>query len=1016
MIDVIHRMRFSTLHNYRRLLLLCALFCALVGAQRLFSAQLLHIQTITNGPHGQQQSAIKIAANGNPVLAFPLNGNITVVRCGNSLCNTGNVTKTLTGTGGSIDLSLALDANDTPVISYYFANNQDLRVVRCGDPVCTTHVMNTLDSAGNVGKYSSLQLAANGNPIISYYDGTNRDLKLVHCGDLTCTPAGNTRRVVVGSDSDVGAFSSMVLDNSGNPIISYYQDGFTLENLSLVHCGDPTCAANNIGTDVDLFGNTGLYTSIARNSAGYPVISYQGDQGGITNTLKLAVCGDVNCTTKTLRTIDNSTSSIGLATSLALSPNDNPRIAYSDNVNNQIKVVLCSDPLCQSATFFTLDSFPSNISWAYTSVAVDAYGTTYVGYTTGNSGLTGRLKLARIIDDSSAPTASPSQAPAANAAGWNNSNVTVSWNWSDNQGGSGLNSAACTTASTASGEGALALTATCQDLAGNSGSANYLVKVDQSLPTLVAAAASAPNAAGWYQNDVAVIFTCNDTHSGIATGACPAAQLLSTEGVAVSSSPQVVVDVAGNSSLPSNVVTVAIDKRAPVANPTHSPAANADGWHNAPVTVNWNWVDSGDAGLDPNHCTTSSQSAGEGVLSLTATCQDLAGNVGTATHLVQVDLTPPLITASAVNADNSSYLAGVWSNQAVTVRFTCSDGHSPIASCPSDQVITQEGITPVVTGSATDLAGNSATVSFGPIQIDTLPPTITGSRAPAANAQGWNNSAVTVSFSCSDTVDGSGLATNTVTGAILSNEGANQSVTNGGVCVDQAGNRAAAVTVGDIHIDTTAPTLQPSVTPNPVAVGGSATAVTGANDLLSGVIDASCAPLDTSSAGVKNVTCQATDHAGNSASATVDYTVNAPNNGYVWSGFLGPISNPPAVNSVNAGAAVPVKFSLGGDFGLAIFAGGSPTVQAVICNSGGVPIPGAPEEATVSPSGLQFDATTNSYSYVWKSNKAWANSCRRLLLRFTDGSEQVALFHFTGRGRADDGSELQHLYLPLLLR
>ncbi len=46
----------------------------------------------------------------------------------------------------------------------------------------------------------------------------------------------------------------------------------------------------------------------------------------------------------------------------------------------------------------------------------------------------------------------------------------------------------------------------------------------------------------------------------------------------------------------------------------------------------------------------------------------------------------------------------------------------------------------------------------------------------------------------------------------------------------------------------------------------------------------------------------------------------------IWgfTGFFSPIDNLPAINSMKAGAAVPVKFSLGGDQGLDIFALGSP--------------------------------------------------------------------------------------------
>jgi len=87
--------------------------------------------------------------------------------------------------------------------------------------------------------------------------------------------------------------------------------------------------------------------------------------------------------------------------------------------------------------------------------------------------------------DSVAPTAAPTQLPLANGAGWNNTDVTVTWHWTDNADGSGIDSANCTTSSVSSGEGtAVTLNATCKDLTGNSGTASYIVKVDKTKPTL----------------------------------------------------------------------------------------------------------------------------------------------------------------------------------------------------------------------------------------------------------------------------------------------------------------------------------------------------------------------------------------------------------------------------------------------------------------------------------------------------------------------------------------------------
>jgi YVTN family beta-propeller protein len=85
--------------------------------------------------------------------------------------------------------------------------------------------------------------------------------------------------------------------------------------------------------------------------------------------------------------------------------------------------------------------------------------------------------------------------------------------------------------------------------------------------------------------------------------------------------------------------------------------------------------------------------------------------------IIKIDQTKPTIQVKAKTEDGKPYLAGSWTNQAVTVQFICEDSVSRIASCPSDRVITN-GITTVVDGLTVDNAGNSNTISFGPIQIN----------------------------------------------------------------------------------------------------------------------------------------------------------------------------------------------------------------------------------------------------------------------------------------------------------
>ena len=114
---------------------------------------------------------------------------------------------------------------------------------------------------------------------------------------------------------------------------------------------------------------------------------------------------------------------------------------------------------------------------------------------------------------------------------------------------------------------------------------------------------------------------------------------------------------------------------------------------------------------------------------------------------------------------------------------------------------------------------------------------------------------------------------------------------------------------------------------------------------------------------------------------------------YNFTGFFQPVDNAPIVNSVNAGQAIPVKFSLGGNQGLAIFAPGYPASQPISCNSGN-PTDVIEETVTAGSSSLSYDATTGQYKYTWKTEKAWKGTCRKLVLTFSDGSTRFALFQF----------------------
>ena len=114
---------------------------------------------------------------------------------------------------------------------------------------------------------------------------------------------------------------------------------------------------------------------------------------------------------------------------------------------------------------------------------------------------------------------------------------------------------------------------------------------------------------------------------------------------------------------------------------------------------------------------------------------------------------------------------------------------------------------------------------------------------------------------------------------------------------------------------------------------------------------------------------------------------------YDFAGFFQPVDNLPVFNVVQAGRAIPVKFSLSGYKGLGIFAVGSPSSGPVACNSND-PASDLTETVTAGGSSLSYDPTTDRYNYVWKTDQSWAGTCRQLVIELNDGSIHRANFRF----------------------
>jgi hypothetical protein len=139
--------------------------------------------------------------------------------------------------------------------------------------------------------------------------------------------------------------------------------------------------------------------------------------------------------------------------------------------------------------------------------------------------------------------------------------------------------------------------------------------------------------------------------------------------------------------------------------------------------------------------------------------------------------------------------------------------------------------------------------------------------------------------------------------------------------------------------------------------------------------------------GVYTVTITAENSAG-TATCTATVTVTDE-----FTGFFSPVSNLPALNVVNAGRAIPVKFSLNGNKGLNIFAPGFPASGTITCDANATPVE-VTETTTAGSSSLSYDAATDQYIYVWKTESSWAGTCRQLVIQLQNGCVHRVNFKF----------------------
>lgn len=235
----------------------------------------------------------------------------------------------------------------------------------------------------------------------------------------------------------------------------------------------------------------------------------------------------------------------------------------------------------------------------------------------------------------------------------------------------------------------------------------------------------------------------------------------------------------------------------------------------------------------------------------------------------------------AVLASDSD--SGVSEVHCVRDPFAVPTSYADMAPCPSSFSITGEG-THHVYSAAADRAGNEGAVVHTPVRIDGTAPVLNLHTTDPPAGSGWFTEQPTVVASATDPASGvagvhcavdppappSGY--DDMAACAESYQLAEGEHDVYSAARDVAGNTSATDHL-HVRVDTTGPDLMVEVQPPSVIRGNPAQVVQQATDALSGVASTDCGDAPTDQLGQFDVTCTATDVAGNTTQASAPYDV-----------------------------------------------------------------------------------------------------------------------------------------------
>jgi hypothetical protein len=340
----------------------------------------------------------------------------------------------------------------------------------------------------------------------------------------------------------------------------------------------------------------------------------------------------------------------------------------------------------------------------------DTTGANFSGSCTDNAG--NSSSDAFVLNyDATAPSVTI-EAPGPDHNGWYNAPVRIDWSGSDQTSGI----ASCTSKTYSGPDVANGSTSgSCSDVAGNVRTLAFGLSYDGTDPVVAVTANRSPDHAGWYNHAVGISWSGTDSTSGI--DSCSPAVTYSGPDKSDASSGGRCTDRAGNSASPPRLA-FKYDATAPATAAVPSRRADANGWYNHPLRIDWR-------GSDPvsgvASCSVQAYNGPDaGSVGRSGICSDKAGNTSAPVAFdFRYDATAP--RGLTVSPDRRPDHGG-WYNHPLAIRWSASDALAGIASCTSLAYGGPDTMKTDLAGSCSDRAGNvSGPLRFA-LSYDATPP------------------------------------------------------------------------------------------------------------------------------------------------------------------------------------------------------------------------------------------------------------------------------------------------------